>query len=189
MSRSSSKQNGYRLVPLEERQQLRDHLKRLTETDRRTRFDPGIDADDFRQHFTRTRPVHEVVGWFENGVLRGAVEIYYRDDTAEAGLTLEEVYRGKGIAVELVRHALRQAGSHGARSLSMPFIRGSRSMTEIVAMLSSPESFGRWRKTDAPEPGSPVRGWIEFDAEDQAEPPPPGGLFGWLRNLLARRRG
>jgi GNAT superfamily N-acetyltransferase len=133
--------------------------------------------------------VHEVLGWFEDDKVRGAIEIYYQDDRAEAGLTLEEAWRGRGIGTELVRHAMRRAGSHGARSLAMPFNRSNKSMTEIAAMLSSPQSFGHWRKAETTEANASMRTWIDFDIEDPGDEPAAGGLFGKVKSFLSRLRG
>ena len=189
MFRSSSKRNGYRIVPLEERQHLREHFRRLSEIDRRHRFDPGIEAEELRVLFNRKRPVHDAIGWFQDGVVRGAVEIYYQDDRAKVGLTLEEEWRGIGIGTELVRHAMQRARSQGAKSLAMPFNRSNKSMTEIAAMLSSSGSFGHWRKAEPTEANSSVRAWIDFDLEDPADEHAAGGFIGKLKDLLSRLRG
>jgi GNAT superfamily N-acetyltransferase len=188
MPRASSRRNGFLLIPPDEWQQFREHLKRLSDSDRRHRFDPNLGAEDLRMHFATARPVHEIIGWFEDGTVRAAVEIHYRDDRAEAGLTIEEAWRGKGLGTDLVRHAVRRAGSQGVTHLAMPVIRGSKSMTEIVAMLSSPQSFGHWRKVEPIKPDPSLRGWIDFDVSTPADEPASGGFIGGLKALLARLR-
>jgi len=188
MRKPSSRRNGFHLIPVEEWQHFRDHLKRLTEADRRHRFEPDVDVDDLRTHFRRSGPVHEVVGWFEDGLVRGAVEIHYRDDHGEAGLTIEAAWRDRGLGTELVRHALQRAGSQGATGLAMPVLRGNKSITEIIAMLSSTHSFGHWRKVEPIKPDPSIRGWIDFDVPTGAAEPASGAVGGKLKALLSRFR-
>ena len=101
-----------------EEERLVGHLLRLSPEDRQRRFLAAADEDVIRGHLARVRGRRwQVIGWFEAGVLRAAVELALVGDTAEAALTTEAGYRRRGIARRLLALASRRAALAGARRL------------------------------------------------------------------------
>ncbi len=189
MFRTFFARNGYRLLTRRERRHLRQHLERLSELDLRHRFDHAPGPEELRAHIDREWPEHEFIGWFEHGVLRGAIEIFYHDDHAEAGVTVEPAWRGHGVGTELVRRAMEQARGRGATSLSISASRGDAAMIDMAARMGGRMSFGHWRAIEPEEANTAMRAWIEFDLHSPAAEPASEGVVGRLRKHLARLLG
>jgi GNAT superfamily N-acetyltransferase len=165
----------YRLLRRGEPQLLFDHLVRLSDKDLYERFLAFVDDSDLLAHVNRDHPEHETIGWFSRGKLRGAVEIFYGDDVAEAGLTVEAGWRGQGIGGELVRRALSRVRDRGVGSLDILGYQGNYPLLAIAARYGAIESpaanrsvkgllpvdddravrfsFDTWDSTDQPQPG------------------------------------
>lgn len=179
MLRSFFLRHGFRLVRPRERFKLLAHLERLPAEDLRHRFGAPADAESLRAHVELAGPGHETIGWFNRGLMRGAIEIFYAGDRAEAGLTVEPEWRGYGVGTTLVRRALRRARLRGARSLAIHSNRGNAPMLNIAAELGAEMAIehGHGIEPGEPEPG--LVAWFAFDLTGQ----PPLGP--WER-LLAR---
>jgi GNAT superfamily N-acetyltransferase len=169
------KWDHYRLLRRGERQLLCDHLGRLSDRDLYERFLAFVDDSDLLAHVNRDFPERETIGWFSRGNLRGAIEIFYGDEVAEAGLTVEGEWRGQGIGGELVRRALSRARDRGVRSLDILGYQGNYPLLAIAARYGAIESaaanrsvkgllpvdddravrfsFDTWAATDQPQSG------------------------------------
>lgn len=95
-----------------------EHLLRLPPEDRRSRFMHQMSDDAIREHARNHGPSNRrVIGWFRDGVLRGAVELDFFEDEAEAAVTVEPEYRGLDVARGLMHSALRAASNRGVRKV------------------------------------------------------------------------
>jgi GNAT superfamily N-acetyltransferase len=116
---------------------LRDHLLRLSPADRHCRF-TGHVGEDTVARYCRTIPWLStvVVGWFEDGVLRGAAECRWlgpaRPRTVELAVTVEHPWQDQGIGSELVSRALTIARNRGVVSVFMLCLTDNRAMQAIV---------------------------------------------------------
>ncbi|HUF55246.1 MAG TPA: GNAT family N-acetyltransferase [Thermohalobaculum sp.] len=102
-----------------EEERLVAHLMRLSPDDRYGRFLGTADEETVRRHVERARGAGrwQVIGWFEGGVLRAAVEVVTVGGEAEAALTTEPGYRRRGVAGRLLARATRRAALAGAERL------------------------------------------------------------------------
>lgn len=182
MVRSLFARNGYRRLGRHERHKLLAHLQRLPEIDLRHRFETPLDPDELRAHVDRPVPDHEIIGWFHHGALRGAAEIYYREDLAEAGVTVEPAWRGQGIGAGLVHRAMIRARRRGARSLTIHSNRGNAPMLAIAAKFGALETVGQGHAIEPLEAEPALTAWFSFDLTA----PPPGLPGGWVRRLRER---
>jgi GNAT superfamily N-acetyltransferase len=113
-----------KLHPLEQRQ-LRDHLLRLDREDRRRRFVGGVSDAAIAERCRRIDWLRTmVIGFFEDGVLRGAAELSLEDrrrypPAAELALSVESAWQDQGIGSELVRRTLLAAANRGIVSVQM----------------------------------------------------------------------
>ena len=113
--------NYRKLFPLETGR-LSSHLKRLTPNDRHRRFfggmsDAGIDAHCRRIDWLRT----VVIGSFDDGVLRGAVELRLdkAERSAELGISIEAPWQNQRVGTELLRRAIVVAKNRSVRQVVM----------------------------------------------------------------------
>ena len=133
----------YRHLHRGERRLLFDHLKRLSEKDLHERFQTYVDSNDLLAHVNRDAPEHETIGWFCKGMLRGAIETFYGDQGAEAGLTIEPKWRGQGVGTELVRRALSSARDKGMMSLNILGHHSNYPLLVIAARFGAMETAAR----------------------------------------------
>jgi GNAT superfamily N-acetyltransferase len=108
-----------------EQGQLRDHLLRLDPEDRRRRFFGGMSDAAVAERCRRIDWLRTmVIGFFEDGVLRGAAELSLEDrrrfpPAAELALSVESAWQDQGIGSELVRRMLLAAANRGIVSVQM----------------------------------------------------------------------
>lgn len=131
---------NYRQLNRGEKPLLLGHLRRLSEEDKYERFLTHVDSNDVVAHVNRDKPAHEAIGWFTRGVLRAAIEIFYGDDGAEAGLAVERNWRGQGIGAELVRRALACARDKGVTNLSILSHHNNYPLLSIAARFGAIEA-------------------------------------------------
>lgn len=130
----SYKPDGWRrsLSPCEDHL-LAEHLLRLPPEDRRARFLHEMGEEAIREHTRNHTPGdRRVIGWFRDGVLRGAVELDFSDDVAEAAVTVEPDYRGAGVAAGLMQSALRAASNRGARKVVVRTSQDNNPMLKLA---------------------------------------------------------
>lgn len=107
-----------------ERELLSDHLLRLGPNDRRMRF-CGATKDEFIERYCQRIDWQKatIIGYFDDGVLRGAAELAPTEDTwqrkAELALTVERRYQNRGIGTELLRMALVMARNRFIQTVYM----------------------------------------------------------------------
>ena len=116
-----------------EEERLVAHLLRLDPEDRHSRFLGHADEEHVRRHVERARTQRwQVIGWFEDGILRAAVEVVIVGDEAEAALTTEPGYRRRGIAGRLLERAARRAALAGAARLVLCTRRSNTAMVRLA---------------------------------------------------------
>lgn len=176
---------GYRRLHRRQRRLLLGHLNRLSDEDLYHRFLTRLDSEELRAHVAQPRPEHETIGWFHRGVLRGAIEVFYQDGRAEAGLTLEPEWRNQGVGTELVRRAVERARRRRMDTFEMLSHRGNVAMLRIAEKLGVTESLGHGHPIHGLSPDTPLPAWFVLDLRETAGPAGPEGR-GFLRSLLAR---
>ncbi|MCI4660589.1 MAG: GNAT family N-acetyltransferase [Neomegalonema sp.] len=114
---------AYRTLWSSEKAVYLSHLRRLSLNDRRQRFHCAMGDDGLARHVDRVFDQNShVIGWFVDGVLRGACEVALIDmpdgrREAEAAFAVEGNHRGKGVGKELMHRAALFARNHGAQAL------------------------------------------------------------------------
>jgi RimJ/RimL family protein N-acetyltransferase len=108
----------------DEAPKLAGHLARLTHDERALRFMGGLDDEAVEAYCERLNWFRTVVlGFFDEGVLRGAVELHVADShfpiLCEAALTVETAWQDHGTATELLRRALVIARNRSARAVQL----------------------------------------------------------------------
>jgi RimJ/RimL family protein N-acetyltransferase len=115
---------------------LREHLLRLTLADRRLRFFAGVNDDYIDSHCRRLDALRAiVVGFFEDGVLRGAAELHLASGfagRAELAVTVEGDWQGNHIGTELLGHAITVAENRGMRTIEMVCLIDNRRMQHVA---------------------------------------------------------
>ena len=154
-----------------EEERLVGHLLRLSPEDRQSRFLAAADEGVIRRHIARVRGKRwQVIGWFEAGVLRAAVELVVLGDTAEAALTTEAGYRRRGIARRLLERASRRAALAGAKRLVLVTSRSNHATIRLARAAGAD--------------------CVEQDGEVMAELPlSRPDAFSLCRDLFEERRG
>ena len=115
------------------------HLKRLDQASRRRRFHGALCDETLERHAARALNAREsrVIGWFKDGVLRGAVEIgLFRAEEgveAEAAFAVEEAFRLSGVGSMLMERALLFARNRGARRVHIATENGNEAMIALAA--------------------------------------------------------
>lgn len=116
---------------------LGEHLLRLDAEDRRRRFFAGVSDATIEAHCRRIDWLRAVViGFFADGVLRGAAELRLETGNlpfaAELALSVETAWQNEGVGTELVRRALLAAGNRGAASLQMVCLAENQRVQRIA---------------------------------------------------------
>jgi RimJ/RimL family protein N-acetyltransferase len=129
-----------RLLPLE-RGTLGQHLLALGPSDRQRRFQTAMSDMALLAHVERIDFVQtHVIGWFEDGMLRGAAEVAFDrlllPRVAEIGLTVQAAQQKQGVGTELARRGVILARNRGARRLILLCLRENLGMQRIARRLS-----------------------------------------------------
>jgi RimJ/RimL family protein N-acetyltransferase len=105
------------------------HLMRLKPEERLTRFMGAISDESVSDYCDRIDWYRTVViGFFESGTLRGAVEVhlgpvhpnwFHVTNWCEIGITVESAWQEHGVATELLRRGLVVARNRGASGLKI----------------------------------------------------------------------
>ena len=116
---------------------LRDHLLRLQPTDRVMRFSGHVSDDFIAEHCRKLDWLTAVVvGWFEDGELRGAAEIRFEHpgaERAEVAVTVEGPWQDQGLGTALLHRAIVIARNRAAKSIYMLCLIDNPRMLHIAA--------------------------------------------------------
>ncbi|MEM9783736.1 MAG: GNAT family N-acetyltransferase [Pseudomonadota bacterium] len=125
----------YRLLDSES-EALLDHVRRLSGDQLYSRF--MVDMDDAALvRWVRGTAFNDVIGWFHEGTLRATIEIGYRGQRAECGVTCEEPFRERRIGRQLFKRACDRARQQGATTMAMLSVcNGQRA---VETMLDHPD--------------------------------------------------
>lgn len=131
------------LVP-EESRTLAAHLRRLDNDSRRRRF--GLEVGDgFIDRYARNIDWDRafVLGYFEGGALRGAVEaawpaVDWLDGAAEIAVQIEAGWRRRGIASALLRAASRLARARGIAGIFFSALAENDPLRRLVRRFGVP---------------------------------------------------
>ena len=124
----------------------RDHLLRLDQASRHSRFGGGV-ADEFIENYVSTTfglgaVVH---GFFADGVLRGAAELRPLGRAfaheAEAAISIEADWQSHGVGSALLDRTLLAARNRGIRTLHMACLANNRRMQELARKFAAELSF------------------------------------------------
>lgn len=111
------------------------HVNRLTADQIYDRFMTDM-TDDCLARWARGTAYSDVIGWFQEGILRATVEIGYRGERAECAVTCEDAYRDRHIGRQLFSRACRRARSQGATAMAMLTV--CHGQTDALRMLDHP---------------------------------------------------
>jgi GNAT superfamily N-acetyltransferase len=129
-----------------EANRYRDHLLRLDQNSRHSRFGGGVSDDFIGDYVKTTFGLGSVVhGFFFDGVLRGAAELrplgraFARE--AEAALSIETDWQSHGIGSALLDCTLLVARNRGIKTLHMACLANNRRMQELARKFAAELSF------------------------------------------------
>lgn len=125
---------------------LRDHLLRLDMESRRFRFGSAVSTEFIDRYASRAfRNGAIIQGYFVDGVLRAAAELYPLGDVlpgeAEAAFSVEHEFQNHGLGTLLVEQVILIARNRGVRSLCMNCLLHNRRMQQIARKYDADLSF------------------------------------------------
>lgn len=129
---------AYRSLWSWERDEYFEHLQRLDPAARRQRFHQTMSDDGVALHADHVfaAPGIHVIGWFKEGVLRGAAEVALfdtpRGQEAEAAFAVEAAWRRLGVGGGLMHRAALHARNQGAETLHIATDRDNRPMIRLA---------------------------------------------------------
>ena len=174
----------YRPLHWTEARLYRQHLQRLDESSRYTRFSGTVSDAGIAVHVGAIDWRHAaVIGYFHDGVLRGAVELRYTPgflpEAAEIGITVEPRYQGRRIGSRLVDRALLLLRNRGIAKAQITCLAGNRRIQKLA--LKYRASFA------VSAAGDEVHITLEVPLPDPASLLAEGycRLFGWLGGVIS----
>ena len=121
-----------------EREQLTAHFLRLSDDDLHRRFHGAISAGQLEDHVDEAfAPHRHVIGFFQDHVLRGAVELDENGPAVEAAVTVEKGLRNQGVGHALLARALARAGARGHSALVVHTTRTNGPMVGLAQSLDA----------------------------------------------------
>jgi GNAT superfamily N-acetyltransferase len=129
--------------------ELRAHLLRMDDDDRRLRFGHVVSPKLILDYVAALRlsqvwPRTWIVGAFEDGVLRGVAELRAGRPgslAAELSLTVERAWQNQGLGTRLLERALRIARNRSFRSLFLLCLPENAKMQHIARKFGDRVSF------------------------------------------------
>jgi GNAT superfamily N-acetyltransferase len=124
----------------------RDHLLRLDQDSRHTRFSGAVSDNVIVRHAATAGGVGVVVhGFFVDGVLRGAAELRRNGplfaSEGEAAFSIEKPWQSHGVGTVLLERTLLSARNRGVRSLHMHCLADNRRMQQLARKFDADLSF------------------------------------------------
>lgn len=132
----------------EEHSEFRDHLLRLSMDDRYRRFCGAVNDAFITRYCLEDRGYPRVViGFWVDGVMRGAGEIIFPLPDSDAGiaeiaLSVEAPFQNQGIGTTLVRRLLTVAGNRGADLVRIVSQRDNRRVRALALKFGAQMSAG-----------------------------------------------
>src|SRR3954470_22449214 len=131
---------------LGEAARYRDHLLRLDDASRHSRFGGGVSDEFIRNYVSTTFGLSAVVhGFFVDGVLRGAAELrplgpaFARE--AEAAFSIEPAWQSHGVGSALLSRTLLAARNRGIKPMHMACLANNRRMQDLARKFAAELSF------------------------------------------------
>lgn len=111
-----------------------DHLKRLSPSDRRSRFSETVVSDEvIEAYVTGISPDDVLLGAFdEDNKMIAAAHVGMAGATAEIGVSVEPEHRGKHLGTTLTDHAANWARNRHAQRLYSVYSDSNRSMQGVA---------------------------------------------------------
>jgi len=130
---------GLRPLTFSDRDDLRDLLVGLEPSARWERFGAIVNDQMLAAHALRAvTDATAAIGAVAAGRLRGAVEIYRKDDdVAEAALVVDAAWRNRGLGAVMLDGALQWAANAGTRRLRLIFSRHNWPMRRLVGRANA----------------------------------------------------
>lgn len=117
----------------EEKHLYAEHLKRLTPSDRTSRFSESVVTDDVIESYAAKIPDDDLLmGAFKDNVLVAAVHVGLGGGTAEIGVSVEAEYRGQSVGTELMDHAVLWSRNRRAERMYSMCSDSNRSMQALA---------------------------------------------------------
>lgn len=118
----------------DDRTSFADHLKALSESDRRLRFGTAVDDEFIDRYVGRIDFRRDIVFGVRSGPGQwiGGGHLVAQDRTAELGLSVLDPARGHGLGGAILRFAAARAARMGATRLYMHFLTSNRSILAIA---------------------------------------------------------
>ncbi len=125
---------------------FRDHLLRLDAESRRLRFGSAVSVEFIDRYASRAFRGGTVVhGYFVDGVLRAAAELYplgdVLPDEGEAAFSVERDYQNHGLGTVLLERVILSARNRGIRTLCLSCLAQNRRMQQIVRKFNAEMTF------------------------------------------------
>ncbi len=125
---------------------FRDHLLRLDAESRRFRFGSAVSPEFIERYAARAFRAGAIVhGYFVDGVLRAAAELYPLGDVlpgeAEAAFSVERDYQNHGLGTELLGRVILTARNRGIRTLCLSCLAHNRRMQKIARKFDAELTF------------------------------------------------
>lgn len=129
-----------------ESKKFRDHLLRLDEESRRTRFCMGVDDEFLVKYASHPNAFDSVIyGFFVGNEMRAAAELRMIGDSwsglAEAAFSVEREFQELGIATELFGRLIQTARNRGINRLYVSCLASNRKMQRIARKYEAELSF------------------------------------------------
>jgi len=133
--------------------ELRAHLLRMDDDDRRLRFGHVVSPQLILDYVAALRwppgttapwPRYWAVGAFEDGVLRGVAELRAgkpSSQTGELSLTVERAWQNRGLGTRLLERALRIARNRGFTSLFLLCLPENVKMQHVARKFADRMTF------------------------------------------------
>ena len=144
---------------------LRDHLLRLDRTSRHDRFHGFMD-DSFIERYAEkcANDGTVIIGYFEDGVVRGAAELHPPEQSPDAlpeiAFSVESTVRRKGVGSILFRKLIAEARAKGYKSLRITTGAQNEAMRALANKFGAHLTFRYGEST----------GSIDLAKQNQAEP-------------------
>lgn len=124
----------------------REHLLRLDDASRRSRFAGATSDGRIREYVDQSILLDAVIhGFFVDGMLRGAAELRPIGSRfakkAEVAFSVEKPWQSNGVGSELLSHTLLAARNRGIKFLQMNCMADNRRMQQLARKFNADLSF------------------------------------------------